>query len=84
MWSIMHSPLILGNDLTSLNEETIEILTNKEVISLDQSPFVYQARRLADYGELEIWAKPLVSIMSDKITVGLLNRTGKPDNITLE
>ena len=75
MWCMMNSPLILGNDLTNMSKETLSIITNKDVIALNQSPFVYQARRLVDYGDLEVWAKPLVSTISGKVAVGLLNRT---------
>lgn len=75
MWCMMHSPLLLGNDLTKLSDETLEIITNKDIIALNQSPFVYQARRVIDYGELEVWAKPLVSTMSGEVAVALLNRS---------
>ncbi|QOD60321.1 glycoside hydrolase family 27 protein [Polaribacter haliotis] len=82
MWSIMHSPLLLGNDLTTMSKETIEIISNKDIIALNQSPFVYQARRLMDYGDLEIWAKPLISTISGEIAVALLNRSKNSKDIT--
>lgn len=75
MWCMMHSPLLLGNDLTEMSEQTLEIITNEEIIALNQSPFVYQARRLVDSGELEVWAKPLVSTMSGEVAAAMLNRT---------
>ena len=84
MWCMMQTPLLLGNDLTNMSKETLEIITNKEIIALNQSPFVYQARRLVDYGDLEVWAKPLVSTMSGKIAVGLLNRSKKPQPIKFD
>lgn len=84
MWSLMHSPLLLGNDLTNMTQETIDIVTNKEIIELNQSSFVYQARRLVDYGELEVWAKPLKSTISGEIAVGLLNRSNKQDIISFK
>ena len=74
MWCMMHSPLLLGNDLTSLSQETREIITNKDIIALNQSPFVYQARRVIDYGEMEVWAKPLISTLSGEVAVAFLNR----------
>jgi hypothetical protein len=81
MWCMMHSPILLGNDLTKLSEETIKIITNKEIIALNQSSFVYQARRLIDYGALEVWAKPLISTMSGEIAVALMNRSESTDSI---
>ena len=82
MWSMMHSPLLLGNDLTNMSKETIEIITNKDIIALNQSSFVYQARRLVDNGELEVWAKPLTSTISGEIAVALLNRSKNNETIT--
>ena len=84
MWCMMHSPLLLGNDLTNMSAETIEIITNKDMIALNQSPFVYQARRLIDDGELEVWAKPLHSTMSGEVAVALLNRSDTPDSISFK
>ncbi|TDE03752.1 glycoside hydrolase family 27 protein [Flavobacterium hiemivividum] len=84
MWSMMNSPLLAGNDLRSMTKQTIEILTNKEIIALNQDPLVYQARRLVDNGDLEVWAKPLVSTMSGKVAVTLLNRSNKTATISLD
>lgn len=75
MWCMMASPLLAGNDLTKMSKQTIGILTNKEMIAIDQDPLVYQARRLKDDGDLEVWARPLRSTMSGEIAVALLNRS---------
>ncbi len=83
MWCMMQSPLILGNDLTKISPQTLNIITNEDIIALSQSPFAYQARRVIDYGELEIWAKPLVSTMSGEVAVALLNRSTKKQTITV-
>lgn len=82
MWCMMHSPLLLGNDLTNMSKETVSIITNKEIIALNQSPFVYQGRRIIDFGELEVWAKPIVSTMSGEVAVALLNRSKNKETIT--
>jgi len=81
MWCLMHSPLLLGNDLTKLSQETREIITNKDLIAINQSPYVYQARRLFDYGDLEVWGRPLAHTMSGEVVIALLNRSKEPDNI---
>ena len=83
MWSIMNSPLLAGNDLTTISDETLSILTNKEIIALNQDKLGYQARRLSTNDGLEVWAKPLVSTMSGKIAVVLFNRTKSSANISL-
>ncbi|WP_258049158.1 glycoside hydrolase family 27 protein [Hymenobacter sp. NBH84] len=91
MWCMLSSPLLLGNDLRQMTPQTIKILTNKELVALNQDPLVYQARRLADYGDREVWAKPLQSTMSGEVAVALLNRSAKaaairfqPDSVGLE
>ena len=84
MWCMMNSPLLAGNDLRHMSDETLEILTNKEVIALNQDPLVYQARRLIDNGDLEVWAKPLISTMSGKVAVALLNRSDKKATISFD
>ncbi len=75
MWCMMNSPLLAGNDLRTMSSQTLEILTNTEVIAVNQDPLGYQARRLIDNGELEVWGKPLISTMSGQVAVALLNRT---------
>lgn len=75
MWCMMNSPLLAGNDLRNMSDETLSILTNKEIIALNQDPFCYQARRLVDNGDLELWARPLGSTMSGKVAVAFLNRS---------
>ena len=81
MWCMMHSPLLLGNDLTTMSEETLKIVTNEDMIAINQSPFVYQARRLVDNGDIEVWGKPLQSTMSGRVAVALLNRANEPQRI---
>lgn len=91
MWCMMSSPLLAGNDLRTMSGETVSILTNKEMIAINQDPLVYQARRIVDDGDLEIWAKPLISTTSGKVAVALLNRSAKeadirfsPDSVGLQ
>ena len=84
MWCLMQSPLLLGNDLTKMSQETYQIVSNREMIAINQSPFVYQARRITDKGDLEVWARPLVSTMSGEVVVGLLNRSEQPSAISFD
>jgi hypothetical protein len=75
MWCMMASPLLAGNDLTTMSAQTKTILINKEMIAIDQDALVYQARRLKADSGLEVWAKPLQSTMSGHIAVALFNRS---------
>lgn len=84
MWCMMSSPLILGNDLTKISQETLQIISNKDLIAINQNPFAYQARKVADNGETEVFARPLYSTMSGKVAVALLNRSDKEQIISLD
>lgn len=84
MWCLMHSPLLLGNDLTTMSQETVELVTNEELIAINQSPFVYQARRLVNSGEQEVWGRPLVSNISGQVAVALLNRSTEKADISFD
>lgn len=59
LWSILAAPLIAGNDLRSMAPEIKEILTNREVIAVNQDTLGRQASRVAKEGDVEIWSKPL-------------------------
>ena len=74
MWCMMNSPLLAGNDLRSMTPATLAILTHPELIALNQDPLAYQARRLRDDGDTELWAKPLGSVDGGDVAVTLLNR----------
>lgn len=72
MWCMLATPLMAGNDLRKMDADTKEILTNKEVIAVNQDKLGEQARRFMDMGEKEIWAKPLAN---GELAVCFLNRT---------
>jgi alpha-galactosidase len=58
LWCLLSAPLMAGNDIRSMTPEIRDILTNKEVIAVDQDP-TEQGRRLRKNGDLEIWVKKL-------------------------
>lgn len=60
MRDALAAPLIAGNDIRTMSKETAEILTNREVIAIDQDSLGVQGFRYNDdAGGLEVWAKPL-------------------------
>jgi alpha-galactosidase len=59
MWCMLSAPLMTGNDLRNMTDEIVRILTNKEVIALDQDPAGIPALKWIDYGNHEVWLKPL-------------------------
>jgi alpha-galactosidase len=58
-WALLAAPLMAGNDLRAMSAETREILTNREVIAVDQDPLGMQGRKVRDNGPQEVWMKPL-------------------------
>lgn len=75
MWCMLNSPLLAGNDLRHMSKQTLEILTNKEVIALNQDPGYKQAMRLSAANDVEVWAKPLGAEGSKAKAVAILNRS---------
>ncbi len=59
LWCMLASPLIAGNDIRSMDEAIKLLLSNKELISIDQDPLGKQGFKIRDYGEIEIYYKPL-------------------------
>jgi alpha-galactosidase len=83
MWAIMASPLITGNDLSTMSATTKEILTNKEVIAVNQDPLGKQGRVVATPGSnLEVWSKELTG--TNTRAVALFNRSSSSASITVK
>ena len=59
LWCLLAAPLMAGNDLRSMSPEIRDILTNKEVIAIDQDPLGMQGRKVRDDGDFEVWSKQL-------------------------
>jgi alpha-galactosidase len=71
LWCMLAAPLIAGNDLRKMSKETLGILTNKEAIAVNQDSLGIQCFKWFDYGNLEIYAKPL---SNGELAVCFLNR----------
>ena len=75
LWSLLAAPLLAGNDLRSMSEETKSILMNTEVIAIDQDPEAKPVKKISEQGSLVIAARPL---KNETWSVGLFNRGGAP------
>lgn len=78
LWAISGAPLIVGADLTKLDPQTLAMLTNKEVLAVDQDPLGLQAIKIAGGdSSAEIWVKKLAGTTKDtgRRAVLLLNRS---------
>ncbi len=80
LWSLLSAPLLTGCDLSQLDPFTIALLTNDEVLAVDQDPLGKPAGRKMKSGSIEIWARPLVDSTT---AVGLFNRGSGPTEITV-
>ena len=81
LWCILAAPLIAGNDLSKMDPYTLNILTNQEVIAVDQDPKGVEGHRVAQEGPLEVWAKPLAD---GSTAIGLFNRGESENPITVK
>jgi len=81
LWCLLTSPLLIGCDMTRLDDFTLNLLCNDEVLEVDQDPLCRQASRIVqDTGkQIEIWTKP----MSDgSKVIGLFNRSDSDTKMT--
>jgi len=75
LWALLAAPLLAGNDLSAMSPDTLAILTNRDVIAIDQDPAGHQGDRVKAEGPLETWAKPL---SGGRTAVGLFNLSDLP------
>ena len=71
LWCLLAAPLLAGNDMTKMTPAALAILTNPEVLVVDQDAAGMQGRRVGQEGPLEVWMKPLGD---GSKAVGLFNR----------
>jgi alpha-galactosidase len=71
LWCLLSAPLLIGCDMTKLDDFTLNLLTNDEVLDVSQDPLGHQAARLVKDGQHEVWAKDLED---GSKAVGLFNR----------
>jgi alpha-galactosidase len=80
LWCILAAPLLAGNDLSKITPQTLAILTNPEVIAVDQDPKGVQGHRVWQEGPYEVWAKPLAD---GSVAALLMNRGEDAEKITV-
>lgn len=80
LWCMLAAPLFAGNDLAHMTEPTRELLTNTELIAIDQDPLGKQGFKIKDYGELEIYYKPLEN---EELAICIFNRFDHSVSINL-
>jgi len=75
LWSLLASPLLIGCDMSNMDKFTIDLLTNDEVLNVNQDPLGKPAGRVADSHGIQVWSRPL---RDGTTAVGMFN-TGAID-----
>jgi len=81
LWAMVAAPLIFSGDITRLDDFTLSLLCNDEVIDVDQDSLGKPGKRISKNEELEVWARDMED--SAKV-VGLFNRGEYPAKITVQ
>jgi alpha-galactosidase len=81
LWAILAAPLLAGNDLTKMTPETVALLTNRDVIAIDQDKLGRQGDRVSADGPVEIWVRPLAG---GGAAVGVFNRSVDATTATVD
>lgn len=81
MWCMLAAPLILGNDIRNMSQETKDIIMNKEVIAIDQDKAGIQGLKFLAENGLEFWFKPLEN---EAWAFCILNRTTEPKEYAID
>ena len=79
MWSMMSSPLLIGCDMAKLDDFTTQLLSNDEVLDINQDVLGRAASRISKTGDLEVWSRPL---SDGTLAVCLVNASDEEATIT--
>ena len=79
LWSMLAAPLFFSGDMTKLDDFTLSLLTNDEVIDVDQDSLGKQGHRVSRENDTEVWVKDLED---GSKAIGLFNRDEFPHKVT--
>ncbi|KAL0420298.1 UNVERIFIED_CONTAM: Alpha-galactosidase 1, partial [Sesamum latifolium] len=79
IWAISKAPLLIGCDVRNITKDIMEIIANKEVITVNQDKLGVQAKKVRMEGDWEVWAGPLSHY---RVAILLLNRGSWRTSIT--
>ncbi|CAD6205443.1 unnamed protein product [Miscanthus lutarioriparius] len=81
IWAVAKAPLLIGCDVRSMSQQTKDILSNSEVIAVNQDSLGVQGKKVQSNNGLEVWAGPL---SNNRKAVVLWNRQGYQATITAQ
>lgn len=80
-WAILAAPLLAGNDLRNMSPEILSILTNRDVIAVNQDKLGKQGQQVWKSGDQEIWSRPL---SGGAMAVAFFNRAADSAKISVK
>jgi alpha-galactosidase len=81
LWALQAAPLLIGADMTQMDQWTIDLLGNREVLAIDQDPMGKAAGRVWADNWTQVWARPLAD---GTMAVGLFNRAPEPMPVSVK
>ena len=80
LWCLLSSPLLIGCDMTKLDDFTMSLLSNDEVLAINQDPLGKPASQISVKGDGQVWARDLED---GSKAVGLFNLSDDPMDVTV-
>ena len=84
MWCIMSSPLLIGCDMANIKPETLRLLTNRDLIALNQDPLHLQAYVAAKQGECYVLVKDIKQLYGKERAVAVYNPSDQQQSLWLK
>jgi alpha-galactosidase len=81
LWALQAAPLLIGADMAHLDDWTIDLLGNREVLAINQDPLGKAAGRVRADNWTQVWARPLAD---GTMAVGLFNRAPEPMPVSVK
>ena len=80
LWCLLSSPLLIGCDMKQMDDFTLNLLSNDEVLSIDQDPLAKPAQKVSVNGDIQVWTKPL---SDGTLAVGIFNLGAHPASVPI-
>ncbi|TDW99449.1 putative Ig domain-containing protein [Dinghuibacter silviterrae] len=80
LWCLLSAPLLIGCDMSQMDDFTLNLLSNDEVLAIDQDADGKPARKAIVDGDIQVWTKPL---SDGTLAVGIFNLGSKATQATV-
>lgn len=80
LWAVLAAPMMLGNDVRIMTRDTVALLSNRELIAVNQDKMGRQGKRVTEFGDTQVWAKPLTD---GSIAVALFNTGTRTNSVAV-